>query len=145
MESYLRPEPSRENHEISVLAFAHVGDSVYELMVRTWLCMHGVSTAKQIHGRTITFVSARAQAKAAERLMPVLSEEEMTVFKRGRNAHTHSVPRASSHEEYHVATGVETLFGYLYLNGRTKRLDELFELIIRDHAHIETSLDRDRS
>ena len=115
---------------LSVLAFAHVGDAVYELMVRTWLCMQGVSTAKQIHNRTIEFVAARAQAAAAEQIMPELSEEELAVFKRGRNAHVNSVPRGSTYEEYHIATGIETLFGYLYLNGNIKRLDELFELIL---------------
>ena len=145
MGSFLKPEQGGEQHEISVLAFAHVGDAVFELMVRTWLCMQGVTTAKQIHGRTIEYVSARAQARAAERLMPELDDEEMAVFKRGRNTHVHTVPRASTHEEYHIATGFETLFGYLYLNSRINRLDELFELVIGDHSHVAAEPDRDRS
>ena len=137
MRSYLSPESNGENYELSALAFAHVGDAVFELMVRTWICMHGASTAKQIHGKTVAYVSARAQALAAERLMPVLSDEETAVFKRGRNAHVNSIPRGSTHEEYHTATGIETLFGYLYLNGSTTRLDELFELVIKAPAHNE--------
>lgn len=132
LSSYLKPEPGGEHHEISALAFAHVGDAVFELMVRTWLCSLGVTTAKQIHGRTVAFVSARAQATATERILPELTEDEIAVYKRGRNAHVNSVPRGASYEEYHTATGLETLFGYLYLNGRTDRLDELFELIVEE-------------
>ena len=132
MSSYLRPQPGGEHHEISALAFAHVGDAVFELMVRTWLCSLGVSTAKQIHGRTVAYVSARAQAAAVERIMPCLSEDETAVYKRGRNAHVNSVPRGASYEEYHTATGLETLFGYLFLNGQIDRLDEIFELIVED-------------
>ena len=130
MSSYLRPQPGGDNFEISVLAFAHVGDAVFELMVRTWLCSIGVSTARHIHNEALTFVSARAQAAAMERILPMLGEDETDVFKRGRNAHSNNVPRGSSYEEYHIATGLETLFGYLYLNGRIERLDELFESII---------------
>ena len=140
MISYLSPEPSGENYELSALAFAHVGDAVFELMVRTWICMRGASTAKQIHGKTIAYVSAKAQAVAAERIMPILSDEEIAVFKRGRNAHVNSIPRGSTHEEYHTATGIETLFGYLYLNGSTSRLDELFEMVIRDSVYSETDI-----
>ena len=130
MSSYLRPLPGGDHYQISVLAFAHVGDAVFELMVRTWLCSVGATTARHIHGEALTYVSARAQAAATERILPELSEEEFDVFKRGRNAHSNNVPRGSSYEEYHTATGLETLFGFLYLNGRFDRLDELFERII---------------
>ena len=130
MSSYLLPEPDGEQHEISVLAFAHIGDAVFELMVRTWLCSNGVSTAKNMHNETIMYVSARAQAVMAEKILDTLSDEEMYIFKRGRNAHPGTTPRSASYEEYHTATGIETLFGFLYLNGQIDRLDELFELMV---------------
>ena len=136
MSDYLRPDLSGELRGISVLGLAHVGDAVFELMVRTWLCTNGTSTAKQLHGGTVAFVSAKAQAEAAERMLPILTEEERTIFKRGRNAHANSVPRGSTYEEYHIATGVEALFGHLYLSGKTDRLGELFEMVIivAEHA-----------
>ena len=110
---------------------AHVGDAVYTLMVRTWLLLEGTSTARLLHDRSVAFVSAKAQATAADILLPVLDDEEAAIYKRGRNTHVNTIPKGSSHEEYHAATGIEALFGYLYLNGKTDRLNELFEMIIR--------------
>jgi len=130
MSDYLRPELKEELRGISVLGFAHVGDAVFELMVRTWICMQGATTAKRLHGETVSYVSARAQAEASARMLPKLSEEELAVFKRGRNAHANSIPRGSSYEEYHIATGIEALFGYLYLSGKVERLGELFAMIV---------------
>ena len=130
MNDYLRPELDGELRAISVLGLAHIGDAVFELMVRTWLCTQGTTTAKRLHGGSVEFVSAKAQAAAAERIRPILNDEELAVFKRGRNAHANSVPRGSSYEEYHLATGIEALFGFLYLSGKTERLGELFEMII---------------
>ena len=115
---------------MSVQAYAHVGDAVYELMVRTWLCEEGTSTARRLHDKSVTYVSAKAQAAALAVILPMLSDEETTIYKRGRNAHTNSIPKASTHEEYHSATGLETLFGYLYLHGKIKRLNELFAIIV---------------
>ena len=132
LDDYLRPELSSELRVISTLGLAHVGDAVFELMVRTWLCTKGVSTAKQLHGSTVEFVSAKAQAAASERILKNLSEQELEVFKRGRNAYANSVPRSSTYEEYHAATGVEALFGHLYLKGETRRLGELFEMVVGD-------------
>jgi ribonuclease-3 family protein len=128
---YLKPKLNAELRAISVLGLAHVGDAVFELMVRTWLCTQGASTAKHLHGGAVEYVSAKAQAAAAGQMLMKLSEEELAVFKRGRNAHANSVPRSSTYEEYHIATGVEALFGYLYLKGDTERLGELFEIAIR--------------
>ena len=130
MQDYLRPELNNELRGVSTLGLAHIGDAVFELMVRTWLCTQGIATAKHLHSSTVEFVSAKAQAKGTERILPKLSEEELTIFKRGRNAYANSVPRASTHEEYHLATAVEALFGYLYLKGETWRLGELFELVV---------------
>jgi len=98
-------------------------------MVRTRLCLTGTSTAKNLHTKAVSFVSAKAQAAAAEKILPLLIEEEMAVYKRGRNANPNNISKASTHEEYHSATGMEALFGYLYLNGKNERLNELFCLM----------------
>ena len=102
-------------------------------MVRTFLCTNGTSRAKNLHDRAVAFVSAKAQAAAAERIMPKLTEEETAIYKRGRNTHLNTIPKGSTHEEYHAATGIETLFGYLYISGKTDRLNELFEIIVEEH------------
>ena len=99
-------------------------------MIRTWLFSEGTSTAKNLHKKAVTFVSAKAQAAAADKVTAILNEDETAVFKRGRNTHVNSIPKGSTHEEYHAATGIETLFGYLYLNGKTNRLNELFKFIV---------------
>ena len=132
MNDYLEPDLNGKLDTISALGLAHVGDAVFELMVRTWLCMSGQSTAKGLHGGAVAIVSAKAQAAAAERLKKQLSDEELAVFKRGRNAHVNSVPRGSTYEEYHAATAIETLFGYLYLSRRKERLNELFDFIMEE-------------
>lgn len=119
-------------NEISNLGLAHLGDGVYELLVRTWLCMEGKSTSRGLHRAAISHVSAHAQAKAAGRIMPELTDEELGIFRRGRNAKVNSVPKNANYEEYHMATGLETLFGYLYLTGRRERINELFSLILMD-------------
>ena len=129
--SYLRPDLGDGLKGMSALGLAHIGDAVFELMVRTWLCSQGAVTAKKLHGGAIELVSAKAQALASEVIVPMLCEEELAVFKRGRNARVNTTPRGSSNGEYHAATGVEALFGYLYLSGRRARLDELFSLIIK--------------
>lgn len=116
--------------EISIQALAHVGDAVYELMVRAYLCSNGAKAAKQLHNKSVSLVSAKAQAVAAGVILPLLSDGETAVFKRGRNAHQNSVPKASTHEEYHAATALEALFGSLYLSGEFDRLNELFMIII---------------
>jgi len=126
LNDFLRPILTEGLHEISTQALAHVGDAVFELMVRSWLCVNGSSTAKNLHGRSVSYVSAKAQAAAVERLLPELDEEELAVYKRGRNAHLNSIPKSSTHEEYHCATGLEALLGFLYLSGKTERLNELF-------------------
>ncbi len=110
----------------SVLAF--VGDAVYGLYVRTALSQINRPSAK-LHKLSVTMVNAAAQAKASQLISPLLSEEEMQIFKRGRNFHTSSSPKSATKGEYHAATGLECLFGFLYLSGNTKRNDELFEII----------------
>ena len=128
---HLQVEKDRIN-QISSLGLAHVGDGVYELMVRSWLVLHGKATNKGLHRATVRYVAAPAQAAAAERLLPLLSEEEADVFRRGRNTSPHSVPKAASRSDYQTATAVEALFGWLYLQGRTQRLNELFSVMMEE-------------
>ena len=119
---------------ISNLGLAHVGDGVYELMVRSWLCLKGNQTVKTLHRDTIDFVKAPAQARFAEKLLPLLTEEEQAYYRRGKNAHTHAAPKSATPKEYAMATGLETLFGALYLYGRTERLNELFRKGMEDNG-----------
>lgn len=115
---------------ISNLGLAHLGDAVFEVMVRSWLCLRGKATSKGLHRAAVRFVAAPAQAAMAEKLLPLLSEEEGEVFRRGRNASPHSIPKAASREEYQTATALEALFGWLYLQGRTDRLNQLFSTMM---------------
>ena len=117
---------------ISSLGLAHLGDAVYELMVRSWLCLHGKATNKGLHKAAITYVSAPAQAQRCQKFLPILTEEEQEVFRRGRNSHTAAVPKGASVGEYHTATAMEALFGWLWLRGETGRLNELFTLMMED-------------
>lgn len=115
---------------MSSLGLAHLGDSVFEVMVRAWIALHGKAKPKDLHRATVAYVSAPAQAAAMEKLLPQLSEEEADVYRRGRNTAPHSVPKAATRAQYQAATGLEALFGWLYLQGRTERLNELFEIIM---------------
>ena len=115
---------------ISTLGLAHLGDGVFELMVRSWLCLHGKATSKGLHKATVRYVAAPAQAKAVEKILPLLTEEEGDVFRRGRNTSPHSVPQNASRADYQTATGLEALFGWLWLQGRTERLNELFAVMM---------------
>lgn len=110
----------------SVLAF--VGDAVYSLKVRTYLADKN-RPADTLHNAAVGYVSSGAQAKAFEKIKPHLTEEELAVFIRGRNHHTTNTPKSSSSAEYHTATGLETLFGYLHLCGNSDRIDKLFSII----------------
>ena len=116
----------------SSLALAHLGDSVFELMVRSWLCTRGPSNVKKLHKATVGYVAAPAQAAMAQKILHLLTQEEADVFRRGRNTAPHSVPRAASREEYQTATALEALFGWLYLQGKTQRLNELFAIMMEE-------------
>ena len=112
---------------ISSIGLAHMGDAVFEVMVRTWLCAHRKATGKGLHQATIRLVCAESQAEKAEHILPLLTEEEMAVFKRGRNAQVHSVPGHASRAQYGEATALEALLGWLWLKGRRERVNELFD------------------
>ena len=111
---------------ISSIGLAHMGDAVFELLVRSWLCVHGKATGRGLHQATIRLVCAENQAKCAQRILPLLTEAEAEVFRRGRNAQVHSVPSHASRAQYGTATALEALLGYLYLQGRRDRVNELF-------------------
>ena len=117
---------------LSTLGLAHLGDGVYEVMVRSWLVLHGKAKAKDLHRATVKYVAAPAQAERFERLRSLLTQEEEDVFRRGRNTDPHSVPKAASRAQYQTATGLEALFGWLYLQGRTDRLNELFSIMMEE-------------
>ena len=136
MENYFTPVMDRkEINQISALGLAHCGDAVFELMVRTWLCGNGGVKAKNLHRETVRYVAAPAQAARVDRMLPLLTEEEHDLYRRGRNAHVHGVPKNATHEQYSKATGLECLFGSLYLMGRRERINELFLLTMEeDHA-----------
>lgn len=110
----------------SVLCF--VGDAVYGLFVRTALSEINRPSG-ELHRLSVKLVNATAQAKAYKLIEPFLSEEEVAVFKRGRNFHTHSSPKSATKGEYQYATGLECLFGFLYLSGKNDRAEELFKII----------------
>lgn len=136
MENYFTPVLDRKDiNQISALGLAHCGDGVFELLVRTWLCANGGGKVKSLHRETVRYVSAPAQAARMDRMLPLLTPEEQDLYRRGRNAHVHSVPKNATHEQYSKATGLECLFGGLYLLGRRERINELFLLTMEeDHA-----------
>ena len=124
--------PDGTLQRLSVLALAHVGDAVYELLARAMCAASGELTSNNLHKATVALVAAPAQAKCAKRLEPWLAEEELAVLKRGRNAHTRTVPKGASIEEYRLSTALEALFGYLYIEGKDERVTELFRLGMED-------------
>ena len=126
LQANMRPE---DVNRISTLGLAHVGDAMFELLVRVTLCENGRQAIQELHRETVSLVNAPAQARFAELLLPKLSDEEAAIFRRGRNAKVHGVPQNASVAEYHSATGLEALFGWLFLQGRSARIAELFALI----------------
>lgn len=121
---------------LSPLDLAFVGDTVFDLLVREQLVSDGSKPVKKLHALAVERVRAGAQAKAVEAFFPVLTEEEQDVFKRGRNAKVGGIPKNATAGEYHAATGLEALFGWLYLKGRGARIAELFDLIGKQEASV---------
>ncbi|MDO4173456.1 MAG: ribonuclease III domain-containing protein [Eubacteriales bacterium] len=125
--------PTMEAHDLkqcSALALAHMGDSVYELMTRGYLIQSGLVTSRNLHRETIHLVCAGAQAAGAQAILPLLTEDEQAVFRHGRNAKPKSIPKSSSPGEYALATAVEALFGWLYLQGEYDRINALFAVLL---------------
>ena len=122
--------PENDVRAISSIGLAHLGDAVYELLVRSWLCAHGKATGRGLHRAAVELVRASAQAERARRVLPLLTEEEAAVFRRGRNAHVNTVPHSASRSDYLTATALECLLGWLYLRGETDRINRLFQAMM---------------
>ncbi|MBQ8435295.1 MAG: ribonuclease III [Oscillospiraceae bacterium] len=119
----------RQANQYSPLSLAFLGDSVYEQLVREKILLTANMPASKLHTLKISRVCAEYQSKAVDIIMPVLSEKEEAVFKRGRNATGNTVPKHAGAVDYRRATGLECLFGYLHLIGEQERLEELFGLV----------------
>ena len=131
MENYFEMNLSRQEiNAISNLGLAHMGDCVFEILCRAYLCARGGKNVGNLHRDTINMVKATSQAKFADKLLPYLNEEELAWYRRGKNSHVHAVPKSCTPAEYAKATGLEALFGALYLSGQTDRINELFKLVM---------------
>lgn len=133
MENYFRLNLDKNQiNAISNLGLAHIGDGVFELLCRSYLCARGGKNVGNLHRDTINMVKAPSQAKFADKLLPQLTEEELAYYRRGKNSHVHAVPKSATPAEYAKATGLEALFGALYLSGQTERINELFNFLMED-------------
>ena len=131
MENYFQMNfDKKEVDAISNLGLAHMGDCVFEILVRSYLCAKGGKTVDRLHRETIHLVKATSQAKLMEKMLPLLTDEELAWYRRGKNSHVHAVPKSATPQEYAKATGLEALFGALWLLGRTDRLNELFQAVM---------------
>ncbi len=115
--------------QLSPLALAFVGDTVFDLYIRELLVCGEKRRAGELHNSAVKCVKAKAQSDLVHTLLPMLTEKELSVFKRGRNAHTNHIPRSASQREYHNATGLESLIGWLYLSGQIQRIRELLSVV----------------
>ena len=133
MENYFNMNLTKQEIDaISNLGLAHMGDCVFEILCRAYLCAQGEKTVDKLHRDTINMVKATAQAKFVDKLLPSLTEEELAYYRRGKNAHVHAVPKSATPAEYAKSTGLEALFGALYLSGQTQRLNELFRGVMEN-------------
>lgn len=131
MENYFKMNLSKQQIDaISNLGLAHMGDCVFEILCRAYLCAQGEKTVDRLHRDTIHMVKATSQAAFADKLLPLLTQEELAYYRRGKNAHVHAVPKSATPAQYAKATGLEALFGALYLAGQTDRLNELFQAVM---------------
>lgn len=131
MENYFQMHmQKRDIDAISNLGLAHIGDGVFELLCRAWLCGHGGHNVGRLHTDTVHLVKASAQARFADKMLPMLSEGELALYRRGKNSHVHAVPKSATPAEYAKATGVEAMFGGLYLAGQTERINEIFVTVM---------------
>lgn len=121
------------------LALAYIGDTVYDLFIRTRVLSKGNRHVTVLHKEAVGFVKAEAQSKSAHALEAVLSEDELRILKWGRNAKSNTAPKHADIADYRMATGFETLIGYMYLSGDTERLAELLEIAYKtiDKEHEE--------
>ena len=115
--------------QLSPLNLAFIGDCIYEILVREALVCEANRPVNELHRESVKYVSAKAQTEAYAKIKDMLTEEETAQFKRGRNANVGPSPKCATDAEYHTATGIEALFGYLYLSGKTERIKQLFATI----------------
>ena len=133
MENYFKMNLTRQEvNAISNLGLAHMGDCVFEILCRGYLCARGGKNVGNLHRDTINMVKATSQAMFMDKLLPHLTEEELAYYRRGKNSHVHAVPKSCTPAEYAKATGLEALFGALYLSGQTERINELFKLVMEE-------------
>ena len=128
LNQYLRDAfslPEQDLNTYSPLTLAFLGDAVYSLIIRTVIVGRGNTSPQKLHKRTADLVKAKAQAQLVDRIAPLLTEEEETIYRRGRNAHPATMAKHASMTEYRKATGLEALVGYLYLTEQTDRMTEL--------------------
>ena len=118
--------PKGQIDAISNLGLAHIGDGVFELLCRSYLCAQGHTNVLELHRRTVSMVKAPAQAAFIDRILPQLTDTELSYYRRGKNAHVHAVPKGATPAQYAKATGLEALFGRLYLEGQLERINQLF-------------------
>lgn len=126
--SILDKEKIPEINTLSPLTLAFLGDSVYEMFVRTKILSQGNRPANELHKIAVGYVKAKAQAVAAHKILETLSEAEIEIYKRGRNTNIHTVPKNADMADYRHATALEALIGYLYLKGDEERLAEILNL-----------------
>ena len=135
-DSYIRRKFGIEDVDLktySPLTLAFIGDGIYDLVIRTIIVGRGNARPTRLHHETAAIVKASAQAKAMDRIEPELSEEEMDIFRRGRNANSPTAAKNASKADYRRATGFEALIGYLYLSDQTDRMLELIKKAVSDN------------
>lgn len=126
----------------NALQLAYIGDSVFDLMVRSDRLFHQDTNVKKLHRACIERVNASSQARALRYLMPYLTQEETQIAQRGRNAKPHTLPKNGDAQEYALATALEAVFGYHYLCGNQKRIDELFAYCLLCWQEEENALNK---
>ena len=130
MNEHIRFQPAgREPSQMNALALAYIGDAIFEVYVRQHLLKDTNHKPHYLHRQSVKYVSAKAQSSFVEILIPLMSDEELTIFKRGRNANSGTVPKNVDPLIYRRATGFESLVGYLYLMQNFSRLNQLMDVI----------------
>lgn len=146
LDAYIRKEFALEQQDLqtySPLALAYIGDAIYELIIRSVAVGQGNRQVNKLHQQASRFAKAQAQSEMIETLLPLLKEEELRIYKRGRNAKSYTTAKNASVNDYRRATGFEALMGYLYLNGSMQRLLELVKTAVngytpKEHTGTET-------
>ena len=133
MENYFEMNLAEgEINRFSNLSLAHIGDGVFELLCRSYLCRRGAQNVGSLHRDTVKLVKASAQAAFADKMLSLLTETELSYYRRGKNAHVHAVPKGASPADYQKATGLEAMFGYLHLSGQDNRANEIFCTVMEE-------------